>query len=227
MKIKQITKITALLAVGGLMVAPAARADLIFDLGIGNSAISGYTGPYATVDVSLTDSTHAKITYSSLTANGNIYLMGDGGTVGVNVNATSWTVGSLATANSGSGFSPSQLASGGSGNEDGFGSFNQTFNSFDGYTHSSDSVSFILIDTSGTWSSASDVLTANGSGYEAAAHIFVTSSPADASGSALTTGYAANGVVTVPEATTVIAGLLLVLPLGASTIRILRRNRTA
>ena len=32
---------------------------------------------------------------------------------------------------------------------------------------------------------------------------------------------------TVPEPTTVLAGALLLLPLGASTLRILRRNRTA
>jgi hypothetical protein len=31
----------------------------------------------------------------------------------------------------------------------------------------------------------------------------------------------------VPEPTTMIAGALLLLPFGASTIRILRRNRTA
>jgi hypothetical protein len=33
--------------------------------------------------------------------------------------------------------------------------------------------------------------------------------------------------VVVPEASTIIAGVLLVLPFGASTLRILRRNRMA
>ena len=36
-----------------------------------------------------------------------------------------------------------------------------------------------------------------------------------------------SGVAPVPEATTIIAGALLLLPLGASTLRILRRNRMA
>ena len=36
-----------------------------------------------------------------------------------------------------------------------------------------------------------------------------------------------SGVVPVPETTTVIAGMLLLLPLGASTLRILRQNRVA
>jgi hypothetical protein len=35
------------------------------------------------------------------------------------------------------------------------------------------------------------------------------------------------GVTAVPEASTIIAGALLLLPFGASTLRILRRNRTA
>jgi hypothetical protein len=34
-------------------------------------------------------------------------------------------------------------------------------------------------------------------------------------------------LVPVPEPTTIIAGALLLLPLGASTLRILRRNRMA
>jgi hypothetical protein len=168
------------------------RADSIFDLTTGNSAISGYTGPYAQVDVSLTNSTHATITFTSLTSSGNIYLMGDGGTVGVNINATTWTVSNLSSSNAGTGFSSSQIAAdSGSANEDGWGRFNQTFTSFDGFTHSSDTVSFTLTDTGGTWSSASNVLIGNSQGAVAAAHIFVTESPADASGSALVTGYAA------------------------------------
>lgn len=39
--------------------------------------------------------------------------------------------------------------------------------------------------------------------------------------------YQIDSVVTVPEPTTMIAGALLLLPFGADTLRILRRNRTA
>src|SRR5882724_5395431 len=84
----------ACLALGLLALAPgAASADFYdFNLTAGNTAISGYTGPYASVHVLLTDSTHATITFTSNTVDGNIYLMGGGnsGAVGLNINATAW-----------------------------------------------------------------------------------------------------------------------------------------
>jgi hypothetical protein len=170
----------------------AGHADFFtFNLDLGNSALSGFSGPWATVSVNRTSSTTATITFTSLTNAGNIYLLGDGGTVGVNVNATSWTLGTVTGSNAGTGFTPGPYSDGGAGNEDGFGSFNQTINSFDGYTHSSDTVSLDLTDTGGSWASASNVLATNGSGNFAAAHIFVTSSPANASNGALVTGFAA------------------------------------
>ena len=167
-----------------------ASADFVFDLGVGNAALGGFTGPFAQVDVALVDSTHATITFTSLTNAGNIYLLGDGGSVGVNVNATSWTLGTITGSNAGTGFTPGPWSDGGVGNEDGFGSFNQTINSFDGFTHSSDTISFSLTDTSGTWADASNVLTGNSAGNLAAAHIFVTASPANASNGAIVTGFA-------------------------------------
>jgi len=182
--------------------APPASADsFTFDLGTGNSAISGFPGPYATVTVDRTDSTHATITFTSLTNSGNIYLMGDGGTVGVNVDATSWTLSGITGSNAGTGFTAGgPFSDGGSGNEDGFGSFNQTINTFDGFSHSSDTISFTLTDTSGTWADAASVLTPNDGGSEAAAHIFVTSFPANQANGALATGFAANGgPVSSPE----------------------------
>jgi hypothetical protein len=167
-----------------------AHADLIFTSSAGNSAISGYTGPYARVDVHWIDSTHATVEFTSLTNGGNIYLMGDGGTVAVNVNAASWTTSFLTDTNSGTGFTPGPLSDGGAGNEDGFGSFNQTVNSFDGFTHSADDVKIELTDTGGTWADANSVLIGNSQGQLAAEHIFVTSSPAFASNGALATGFA-------------------------------------
>jgi hypothetical protein len=182
------------------MGAPIASADVIsFDLGTGNSAISGYTGPYATVEVDRTSTTVATITFTSLMNSGNIYLLGDGGSVAVNVNAASWTLGSITGSNAGSGFTPGPWSNGGAGNEDGFGSFNQTINSFDGFTHSSDKIQFTLTNTSGTWADASQVLTGNTLGNIAAAHIFVTSSPAMASNGASATGFAAGDGKPVPD----------------------------
>lgn len=208
-KLKYFAPILIAIACFGLQ---QAKADIIsFDLGTGNAALFGFPGPYAHVVVDRSTSTTATITFTSLTNSGNIYLMGDGGTVGVNVNAASWTVGSLTASNGGTGFSASQIASAGAGNLDGFGSFNQTFDSFDGFTHSSDTVSFILTNTSGTWASASAVLTGNALGFTAGAHIFVTASPANANNSALVTGFATNGTPGVPDggATVMLLGAAL------------------
>src|SRR5205814_4694365 len=122
-----------------------AEADTVsFILGVGNPAISGYPGPYVSVTVNRTNSTHATITFTSLTSAGNIYLMGDGSSVAVNVNATSWTVNNVTGSNSGTGFTPGPYTNGGSGNVDGFGVFNQTINSFDGFGHSSSTIRFTL-----------------------------------------------------------------------------------
>ena len=48
-----------------------------------------------------------------------------------------------------------------------------------------------MLNASGTWASAADVLAPNADGFDAAAHIFVTSSPANASNGAIVTGFAA------------------------------------
>jgi len=211
MKIKYIAAV--LIAIAGLGLQQA-KADTVYTLSVGNAAISGFPGPYATATVHLVDSTHATITFVSLTNSGNIYLFGDGSSVAVNVNATSWTIGSFSSSNAGTGFTqPPPLSDGGSGNVDGFGVLNQTVNSFDGYTHSSDHISFTLTNTSGTWLSDSTVLKANSGGAFVAAHIFVTSSPANASNTALATGFASNGGSHVPDGGTTV--MLLGAALGA------------
>ena len=188
--------VLALLTLG----PPRASADsTTYNISVGNTAISGFTGPYALVTVNRTSSTTATITFTSDLAAGNIYLMGDGSSVAVNVNATSWTLGTITGSNAGTGFTPGPYSNGGSGNVDGFGVLNQTINSFDGFSHSSDTISFTITNTSGTWANAASVLIANSQGALAAIHVFVTSSPANAANGAIATGFAANGGATVPE----------------------------
>jgi hypothetical protein len=94
-----------------------------------------------------------------------------------------------------------------------FGLFNLTINSFDGYTHSSDSITFTVTNTSGTWGSDADVLAFNADGFDAAAHIFITTFPANASGSAIVTGFAGENGEQVPDGGTTV--MLLGLGLGA------------
>jgi VPDSG-CTERM motif len=211
-KIKYIAALLIAVACIGLQ---QGKADSIsFNLSVGNSAISGYTGPYASVTVNRTSGTTATITFTSLTNSGNIFLMGDGSSVAVNVNAASWTLGTITGSNAGAGFSPGPYSNSGSGQVDGFGVLNQTITSFDGFKHSSSTITFSLTNTSGgKWASANQVLIANASGVFAAAHIFVTSYPANARNSALVTGFAANTGAGVPDGGSTV--MLLGAALGA------------
>jgi hypothetical protein len=212
------------------------RADSVsYSIDTPNSAISGFPGPYATVTVNLTSPTTATLTYTSLVAGGNINLFGDGGSVAANVNAASFTVGSITGTNAGTGFTPGPYSLS-SGNEDGFGNFNLQVDSFDGFTNSADTISFTLTNNTGTWATAADVLTPNGSngptGGAVGMHAFITPFPANSANGAIVTGFATNSggptpIVgpTVPAPPSVVllsAGVLLLGGVGWSRRRALR-----
>jgi hypothetical protein len=205
-KIKYIAALLIAVACVGLQ---QAKADLVtYTLTQGNTAISGYTAPYAHVVVDLNAVTNtATITFTSLTNSGNIYLFGGGSSVAVNVNAISWELGTITGAQQRHRIRTGIYSNGGSGNTDGFGVLNQTINSFGGFRHSSSTISLTLTNTSGTWTSASQVLAANAQGAFAAAHIFVT---IRRNGN-LSTGFAANGGPQVPDggATVMLLGAAL------------------
>ena len=171
-----------------------ASADTLLTLGLGNSAISGFPGPYATVNISLTNSTTARITFTTDNVGQYDYFLVDGGSAGVNVNATSWTIGLFsAIAPSFSGGSAATLSNGGAGNEDGWGSFNQTVNNADSYPDALTQLAFTLTNTSGTWANSASVLTPNASGYAAAAHIAVCDTVANPTCATSPVGAAATG----------------------------------
>jgi VPDSG-CTERM motif len=213
MKIKYIAAVLIAIAGFGLQ---HANADIFTSsLNAGNSGISGFTGPYGTVTINLTSSTTATVTFTSGTFGGNIYLFGDGSSAALNVNATTFTVSNVTGSNAGTGFTPGPyVVQTGSQQVDGMGLFNLTINSFDGFTHSADTISFTLTNTSGTWATAASVITNNASGFDAAAHIFVTSSPANATNGAVSTGFAGEGPQShVPDGGTTV--MLLGVALGA------------
>ena len=208
-KIKYIAVVLMAIAGFGLQQADAFTSQL----NTGNTAISGFTGPYGTVTITLVNSTTATVTFTSNTVAGNIYLFGDGSSVALNVNASTFSVSGITGSNAGTGFTPGGWTSVGAGNVDGFGTMNLRITSFDGFTHSSDTISFTLTNTSGSWASANDVLVFNSKGFDAAAHIFVTASPANAANGAIATGFAGEGTGQVPDGGTTV--MLLGAALGA------------
>jgi hypothetical protein len=112
---------------------------------------SGFTGPFAQVTINVDSTgTVATITFDALTNGGYTYLFHSQGAVAVNVNATSWTLGNLT--GTGPNKNTPSLSDGGSGQEDGYGNFNQTITDFDGYNYAASEIQFTLTRTDGgTW----------------------------------------------------------------------------
>jgi len=184
-----------------IFLLPRASADSIsLSLNIPSSALSGVPGPYGTVVVNRTDSTHATITF---TANSG-FLFHDGASAAVNVQTTSFAVSNLVGFNLGSPHSPPILTTT-SGQVDGFGNFNLVINNFDTFTNATNLISFVLTRTSGSWTSAMDVLSV------AAAHIGVCNVGCSAFSSPPgIEGFARTQQAVVPEpATVLLVGTLL------------------
>jgi hypothetical protein len=189
-----------------------ASADFIYSISEGNSAIVSYPGPYATVTVHLVDSTHADFTVQALNQGSNNFLVGDGSTVALNVNASTFSlVGSITGTQPGIGIPNAgngpYTANFGSQNVSEFGHFNFTIDSFDGASHASSTVSFELQNTSGTWASDSTVLTPNDKLFSAADHIFVFNSDYTLNPA---TGFAGDsgGINPIPEPSTAALSLV-------------------
>jgi VPDSG-CTERM motif len=198
-KIKYLAAVVIGIAGFGLQQAKAFESSL----NVGNSGLTeaGFNGPYGTVSITLS----GNIATVTFTSSGN-YLFGDGGSVAINVNGSFSTVAGSLTGSGPNAHQP-DLSFAGAGHEDGFGDFNLTINNFDGFEYAANTISFQI---SGNWASADQVLAFNSSLYDAAAHIFVSDGQGNNTG---VTGYAGEGVGTVPDGGTTV--MLLGMGLGA------------
>lgn len=183
-KLKYLAPILIAVACLGLQHAKADTVD--YTLTNSNSPGTLGAGPFGTVHVDLTSPTTATITFTAAPG----YLFVDGGSVAVNVNAGTWTIG---TFNS----NGDPVSDAGAGNEDGFGGFNQKV-SMQNSSNGASIISFVLTNTSGTWLSAANVLAFNANNWLVAAHIQIQ----DGTGN---TGFAAGpGGGSVPDGGTTV-----------------------
>lgn len=172
---------TCLLALLWLLPTAAWANSITFNLTVGNGGINPPTaGPYATVTVNVTDASHATLTFDTYPG----FLLAGQGAIAFNLAETGRTIALPGTANASNTdpnfTTPGPVSFGGSNNEDGFGSFNITYDSFDGFQHSSTEISLAVVLLSGpAWDPTNPlgVLTPNSGGSLAAAHIFVCDNP--------------------------------------------------
>src|SRR5438876_12088984 len=120
-----------LAAFGALAFVAPAHATIIEQISTPNSALSGFTGPYAQVSITRVNNNTANIVFTSLTTNGITFLMADGGSADLNVNGA-YTLGAVSATGP---FTPPTFVANIPGQVDGFGQFDLSLNFFDVYTN--------------------------------------------------------------------------------------------
>jgi len=141
-----------------------AKADFISTLTVSNLPGQS-TGNFGTVDVSLSGQT-ATITFTA----GAGFFFGDGSSAAVELNTDSFTEAfvSESPSNNFKAFAFDQHV-------DGFGSFDLALDQKNFAVHLT-SITFTVTNTGTAWATDADVLASNSNGFDAAAHVFSTSS---------------------------------------------------
>lgn len=194
--------ILAMLFVGVTSASNAFADSQSYVLNLANGG--SYTPGYISVDVTRTDSSTATFTYSSLTVGGTTYLIiGNSASVAANINGGFTVDGGSSTGIFGS--TPT-FATTGSGNADGYGSYNLRGDIGSGSSTPATQVTFTVHRTSGAaWNTVADVLTPNNKNHLLAAHFVACTNGCTASSDIQggTTLFASDGIQpndpTVPE----------------------------
>ena len=224
------TTLSVICLAGILAVAGSAKA-ITYSLNVPNSGLSGVTGPYGQVTISLIDATHADITFTTTANAAGNFLLSDGSTVDLNVNGPV-TVGTIT--GSGQPQTPNAppaytvVNPPGVSQVDGFGKFNLVIDNTgnpNGFQSGVQTVNFSLTLTSGAWLSDAGVLTGNLDGKLLAAHVYVaTPSWANTGVTGFATTDGTSPTPPVPDGGSTVALLgFAVLALG-SLRRIISRN---
>jgi hypothetical protein len=173
--------------VGALTFAdPAARADITENVDVPNSALSGFTGPYATVDITANNPNSATIVLTSLTTSGITFSTAD-----FNINGA-YTLGKMKETGL-AGFSPSFSNNSGA-NVSEFGNFDLSLDNNHGFGGFGSSVRFQITNTTGLWTSDAAVLVNNADGFNAAIRGFACTAPCRVASGDLASGFAARRV---------------------------------
>jgi LPXTG-motif cell wall-anchored protein len=186
------------------------HAGTKYDLTIDN--MSSVSGTFGSAVVTLGGGgTYADVVFTAGSlSSGQKILFGSQGAVAVNTSTPLSSVSVIASSTVGG--RNTLLTPAGSGNEDGFGSFSHTIDSFDGDQYAQQSITIRLTRASGTWANDASVLTPTSNGHYLAAHVFVYNN-ANYTGGAALTGYATsdegnNTITETPEpATMSLAGI--------------------
>jgi hypothetical protein len=157
--------IPALALVAGLGMAGPANATNTDPSFFTVANVSGATGPYGSLDFACSSTTSCTITLTATA--GNTFF--DTNALDLNLAAGVTVTGVTTTGTVGA-----VSFSSGSFNNDGFGLFNEQINIFDGPNDGVNGSDTLIVAVSGTGLTTTNILAANGTGFDASGHVFNT-----------------------------------------------------